>query len=276
MDARAITVALRGKWQGRYGLCRCPAHADRTPSLKVSDDPRKSDGIDLHCFAGCDWQDVKAELHRQGLLDQTNGVERHHVERAPIAETNDLAERTECAQKIWQASVPLRDTLGWRYFTERRELHVGLLDDFGHCLRWHHGEGAVIGLMTDPTSNELTGVHRTYLNRDATKRERKMLGKQGVIHLSPDDEVTQGLGICEGIETGLRILLSGWSPIWCAGSAGGIRSFPVLSGIEALTIFVDDDETETGINAARDCADRWTAADREVRLARTKDCFDGI
>jgi hypothetical protein len=33
MDAKGITAALRGKWQGRY-----PAHADRTPSLKINDD----------------------------------------------------------------------------------------------------------------------------------------------------------------------------------------------------------------------------------------------
>ena len=46
------------------------------------------------------------------------------------------------------------------------------------------------------------------------------------------------------------ILLDGWTPVWCVCNAGGIERFPVLSGIEALTIFVDDDETETGINAA--------------------------
>jgi hypothetical protein len=36
----------------------------------------------------------------------------------------------------------------------------------------------IVALMTDPITNEPTGVHRTYLNRDATKRERKMLGRQ--------------------------------------------------------------------------------------------------
>src|SRR5262245_30184943 len=68
MDARAITEALCGRWQGRYGLCRCPAHNDKNPSLKISDDPHKLDGIDLICFAGCAWQDVKIELTQRGLL----------------------------------------------------------------------------------------------------------------------------------------------------------------------------------------------------------------
>jgi hypothetical protein len=70
MDARTITKTLGGRWYGAYGLARCPAHCDREPSLKVRDDPRKNDGIDLHCFAGCTWQDVKAELTRQGLIDE--------------------------------------------------------------------------------------------------------------------------------------------------------------------------------------------------------------
>ena len=73
MDAKAITLALGGKWQGSYGLCRCPVHADGTPSLKVRDDPRKSDGIDLHCFGGCAWNEVKAEFIKLGLLENHNG-----------------------------------------------------------------------------------------------------------------------------------------------------------------------------------------------------------
>ena len=35
MDARSLTKALGGRWYGRYGMARCPAHDDRTPSLKV-------------------------------------------------------------------------------------------------------------------------------------------------------------------------------------------------------------------------------------------------
>ena len=68
MDARAITKALGGTWHGRYGSCPCPAHADKMPSMKVRDDARKGDGIDVHCFAGCDWKDIKAYLAKCGLL----------------------------------------------------------------------------------------------------------------------------------------------------------------------------------------------------------------
>ena len=123
---------------------------------------------------------------------------------------------------------------------------------------------SVVALMTDPISNEPTGVHRTFLNPDGTKHERKMLGKAGVIRLTPNEEVTHGLGICEGIEDGLSVLLSGWSPVWAAASAGAISRFPVLPGIESLTIFADYEEV--GINAAVTCCDRWEAAGRQVAI----------
>jgi len=92
-----------------------------------------------------------------------------------------------------------------------------------------------------------------------------MLGAAGIIRLSPDDTVTSGLGLAEGIETGLAIMQSfGWRPVWSAASAGGIARFPVLRGIEALTIFADQDSA--GIEAARQCARRWQEAGRAARI----------
>src|SRR5690349_6201663 len=72
MNARGIVRVLKGTWHGGYGTCRCPSHADKAPSLKIRDDKNKRDGIDLHCFAGCSWEQVKSELQRQGLLDGGN------------------------------------------------------------------------------------------------------------------------------------------------------------------------------------------------------------
>ena len=65
MNACEITKALDGSWFGTYGLGRCPCHADRTPSLQVSEG---RNGIIVHCWAGCDWRDVKHKLKARGLL----------------------------------------------------------------------------------------------------------------------------------------------------------------------------------------------------------------
>jgi len=130
---------------------------------------------------------------------------------------------------------------------------------------------AMMGPLRDIFTNEIVGVHRTYLTVDgkgkAPGQAKMMLGRSAgaAIKLCLDDEVTTGLGICEGIETGLALMGRGWRPIWALGSAGGIARFPALDGIECLTIFADQDPT--GIAAAQTCADRWTAAGREVRIA---------
>jgi hypothetical protein len=124
--------------------------------------------------------------------------------------------------------------------------------------------------MTDPASNEPCGAHMTYLSADGGgkaegERKKIMLGRVGVIRLVPDAEVTLGLGLAEGIETALAVTQRfGWSPVWAATSAGAIRAFPRLAGIEALTIFADQDAA--GMAAAEVCAARWRDAGAEARI----------
>ena len=86
----------------------------------------------------------------------------------------------------------------------------------------------------------------------------------------PDECVEQGLVLGEGVETVLaaatRIERLGTllRPAWAAGDTSHMRDFPVLAGIEALTLLVDHDANSAGQNAAAECARRWAAAGREV------------
>jgi phage/plasmid primase-like uncharacterized protein len=130
--------------------------------------------------------------------------------------------------------------------------------------------------MTRATTNEFCGIHRTFLLPDGSGkagpkgREKMILADWGVIRLIPDEDMTIGLGICEGIETGLSIIqAANWRPVWACGSAAGIAEFPVIRGIESLTIFADNDTA--GINAANKCAARWAADGREVRIIPPRD-----
>jgi hypothetical protein len=83
-------------------------------------------------------------------------------------------------------------------------------------------------------------------------------------------QVTNGVVIGEGVETTLaaatRIQHRGTllTPAWATGDAGHLEKFPVLPGIEALTVLVDHDENGRGQRATADCARRWTAAGRDV------------
>jgi hypothetical protein len=126
----------------------------------------------------------------------------------------------------------------------------------------------MIGLMTDAVTGEPQGVHRTALLTDGSGKAppgKMMLGrsKGSVIRLSADEDVTLGLGIAEGIETCLAVP---FSPVWACMSAGNIAALPVLSGIEALTLFADNDASGTGIRDARECAVRWHGAGKEVEI----------
>jgi len=74
-----------------------------------------------------------------------------------------------------------------------------------------------------------------------------------------------GLGVAEGLEDALAVLLAGWSPIWAATSAGAVARLPVLVGIESITVFADADEA--GVAAAKACCERWRVAGREALIA---------
>jgi putative DNA primase/helicase len=91
-----------------------------------------------------------------------------------------------------------------------------------------------------------------------------------VVRLAPDEEVGHGLGLAEGIETALAVAQGfGWRPVWAATSAGAVRTFPVLPGIECLTVFADADDP--GIEAARASCRKWAAAGREAVLLAPPD-----
>ena len=119
MTAQAIIQALGGRWHGTYGTARCPAHDDRTPSLKVRDDPNKRDGIDVHCFAGCGWQEVKQELQRQGLLSDL-GQNAHPTRRPqPIKSRAQNEDSVRFARDIWATSKPASGTIVETYLAVR-------------------------------------------------------------------------------------------------------------------------------------------------------------
>ena len=155
------------------------------------------------------------------------------------------------------------------------------------CIRQHprlyHRDGAglvshhpaMVCPIRDIHTDEVIGCHRTYLAEGGAKADvdhpKKVLGRiiGGAIKLSPDEDVTLGLGVCEGIETGLVDPGDRTGrPSGRSATAGNLAAFPVLPGIEALTIFGDndDDRTGTGEKAARECAARWRAAGREVTV----------
>jgi hypothetical protein len=100
--------------------------------------------------------------------------------------------------------------------------------------------------------------------RDAKGKTVTGRAKGAAVMLSAFDEPTGGLALCEGVETGIAILMTELAPVWACGGAGTLAKFPVLGGVEALTVAADGDPP--GERAAEACAKRWRTAGREVAI----------
>jgi hypothetical protein len=181
------------------------------------------------------------------------------------------------ADRIWHRTGPL--TPAARAYLARRGI---VLDDvpedaglrFDPCCPWGSGDApCVIARFTTAIKNEPRGIWRRPLNGDKPKSLGPTSGC--VIRLWPDDAIEQSLVLGEGVETTLaaatRIIHRGTllRPAWATGSAGNMACFPVLAGIECLTLLVDNDFPDThgkrrGQHDAGVCAARWQAAGREV------------
>ena len=97
----------------------------------------------------------------------------------------------------------------------------------------------------------------------------------GIIRLSPDDEVETGLHLIEGLESAFPMMMKGYLPMWAAGSTVTMAKFPVLDGIEWLTVVADNDienaaGKKAGQEAAREVCQRWADAGRKVVMKTPK------
>jgi hypothetical protein len=264
---------------GRLRVRRCPFHEEKTGSFYVWPDH-------YHCF-GCgahgdaiDWlmqaerlsfHEAVARLGGDIAADIALPEPKTAPPRLPASDPHMAA----IARGIWREGVAPAGTLVEDYLATRR---LSLPDE--PVIRFHPAcpcgpdrMPAMISLMTDPATGEPRGIHRTFLHPDGSGNVSKMmLGPAGVVRLA--EQITAGLGLAEGIESALAVSQRiGWGPVWAAGSAGGIAKFPVL--IETTpNIFVDRDDTGVGLNAARECAERWAAAGREVLIHHPPDGTD--
>ncbi|AGW91519.1 hypothetical protein N234_15930 [Ralstonia pickettii DTP0602] len=177
---------------------------------------------------------------------------------------------------LWNACKPLSG-VAVAYLKARRCCIPPVDGD----LRYHpvlkHPSGytgpALVGLITCAVTRQPLSLHRTWVQADGRKAEvdpqRMVLaghGKQGgVIRLWPDEAVTHGLGVAEGIETALSLAWA-YAPVWACIDAGNLKGLPVLPEVECLIIGADNDPA--GAPAASQCAQRWAGAGREVLVTR--------
>jgi hypothetical protein len=264
LDARSIAHALGGDVVGRDQVAAPgPGHSRRDRSLSIRLSASAPDGFLIHSHAGDDWRacrdHVKERLGiptggRASPTSVTPKVEFHFGAPDPA--------KIDSAMRTWNEGVDPAGTPVETYLRSRRlELDAPIA---GEVLRWHPRLQAMLALFRNIATNEPQALSRTFLDHEARKIERRFVGptKGAAIKLDADEDVLGGLHIGEGIETCLAARMLGLRPAWALGSAGAIAAFPVLSGVECLSLLREHDDANK--RAADACAAGWAAAGRGV------------
>jgi putative DNA primase/helicase len=289
-----LARALGGEVVGGQVLCPGPGHSPRDRSLSVRVSEAAHDGVVVYSHAGNDWRDCLDHVRDRLGLDHDIWKSRRRTRRSRVPASKGPSahqdnRNLELARQIVREVKPIVGTPGERYLAETRNIDTrplaGVLERID-AIGWHdavylnepghalHGQrlGCIIGIMSDPVTALPTGaISRTYIGDGLRKiGKAKTLGSPaGVVRISPDEDVLSGLHLAEGLETVLSAMSIGLRPIWATGSTSLLKRFPVLGGVEALSILADHDVSGAGEKAARKLELRYRGAGREVRIFRS-------
>ena len=195
-----------------------------------------------------------------GAIEFITG-EPHHVafrepEPKPAVSLDDDKSRIERAREIWRGAVDPRGTIAEDYLVGRRlELSEDIANRvirFHPSLAWRERDGdpvicvqAMIAAMRNIERDEIVAVSCRRLTPDGHKVGKpkfRGVAAGSAIKLDADETVTHGLHIGEGVESCMSARQLGLKPTWALGSTSNIAAFPVLSGIECLTILGENDD----------------------------------
>jgi putative DNA primase/helicase len=277
MGAAAMARQLGGTRQRHNWRCPCPCGCGYALSFCDGADGR----LLVHCYGGCDFPDIFAQLVQYGLLDGDDAPSGGQ----PTPFNNDDADQRR--RKIQQARA-IYDSGVWdaRIQTYLRSRGITLTSPIlRFCESAPHRLGARLPAMLAPVVNasgELTGVHMTYLRLDGGgkgdlpkefQRECRGVIRGGAIRLAGHSLAAE-LIIGEGIESTLSAMqifgLAGWSAVF----AGGLKTIDLPPTVRRVIIVADNDASGAGQRNALAAHDRWVVEGRTVRVKAPPDVGD--
>lgn len=242
-EGRDLVERLGGAWQRGGGMCRCPAHDDRTPSLSVRPGVRR---LLFHCFAGCGTDRIIRALNALRLL----GPHHHGIGGEGARVSVDSARRNRgAAARLWASARPIGGSPAEAYLLGRG------LKPAAPDLRYHprtpygHGVDVVFRaalLAAVRAETGLVGVHRTFLEPGTAKLAelpipKRALGRlgQGAVRLhAPRDGQ---LGWAEGIENALAATRLFEIACWATLGTERFARVALPAGVSRLILFLDND-----------------------------------
>jgi putative DNA primase/helicase len=269
----------------RNGMCRCPCHDDRTPSLHISDVGGK---LFWHCHAGCSQETLLAEFQRRGFF---SSVGEYKMNRETAEARDKRREATEKENDRFFKGVNILRVAAYSkepppeaYFRSRglgsvpKNARVLPTERASQLTGWAFP--AVVFPITD--GEFLTGAHVTFLTEDGVANARGANGKsvrltfglvkRGYIIFGPSNP-DKPLLVAEGVESALSAAVLTDLPAIAAISAGNMAAINPPPCSE-LIICGDDDASGTGRKAAEAAAAQWAHSGRKVRIAIPTDHKD--
>lgn len=240
--ARKIVEQLGGTWSRSKGMCCCPAHADRTPSLSVTLGKR---AVLVHCFAGCSNEAVMQAMARLGvrisdLFDGPSG---------PIAVQPRVDVTDRNAFRLWLEASALAGTPAERYLAGRG-IAVSSPD-----LRYHPRmplgpKGAVrfLPAMVAAVRNDagVLALNRTFLDLGndrlaSFEQPKRSLGSPGSGAVRLAFPRGGRLGLAEGVESALSAMQLFGIPCWATLGNERFGLVTIPESVGELHLFVDND-----------------------------------
>ena len=263
-DARELTLALGGRWHGRYGAAPCPVC--QPERRKGQNALTLADGnggrLMLHCKkSACAFLDILAAAGlRSGdyVPPDPATLARREAERRAEAQR-----KAEQAKRLWHESLPIAGTVAEAYLRGR-----GITCPLPRTLRFHpeawHGPTArrYPAMVAAVQGAGAAAVHRTFIKPDGSGKaglqggDKLMLGnvQGGAVRLA---DGPSRLVVAEGIESGLSLLcglLDAPATVWAGLSTSGLRGLRLPLQPSRLTIACDGDKP--GREAAHALAER--------------------
>lgn len=229
-------------WKGGRGMCLCPAHADRSPSLSVRVGKR---ALLFHCFAGCT---NRAVIHALAALRPD--ALRNGTSLIPPSADPGGAPILRRVASLWDAGTSIVGSPAQLYLAHRA------IEAPSDALRYHPrtplGPKAIVQfrpamLAAVQERGEIVALQRTFLDIRSGRRARdlencrRMLGRPGggCVRLAPASDV---LGLAEGVESGLSAMILLGVPVWSTLGSERLARVDVPLSVRRLVLLADRDK----------------------------------
>ncbi len=202
---------------------------------------------------------------------------------APAAKKADDDKLVAKLANLWQEAVPLAEpeAAPARKYLANRGIEVFDVPS----LRLHpdlpyfedgkkHGRyPALLGLFLSPEKQGVT-LHRIYLTKDGRKAPVEPAKKTmpipygqtlsgAAIRLGP---AGSSLGMAEGVETALAVMNATGQVCWATTTAVLLQQVVLPPQVQRITIWADNDESNTGLKSAFELAERLVKEGRKAEI----------